>query len=166
MSSHCLVSDTREARRYSDTPSLSPSPPSRDYYSHEIHHRSKHKKKTPSDYWTRELVKAEEADPFRWGHSGYKEQHPEEFVGSGSSETEKEVLEKPKKKKKRKKKEKSKEMKSKHEHGERRKRKRPKQAAEDRYSNSDSSSLLEDSDEIRRRQKRKKLKKEKKKKTD
>ncbi|KAL5487329.1 hypothetical protein EMCRGX_G019918 [Ephydatia muelleri] len=35
-----------------------------------------------STYWTRQLIKAEENDPFRWGHSGFKEQNPEEFVST------------------------------------------------------------------------------------
>lgn len=37
------------------------------------------------NYWTRRLMKAEENDPYRWGHGGYKEQHPVEFLSSSSS---------------------------------------------------------------------------------
>ena len=53
---------------------------------------------TRSNYWTRKLMKMEESDPFRWGHSGYKEQHPNEFISS--SESEEEVSKRHKKKKK------------------------------------------------------------------
>ncbi|XP_011406027.1 PREDICTED: uncharacterized protein C11orf57-like [Amphimedon queenslandica] len=37
---------------------------------------------TSSTYWTRQLMKVEENDPDRWGHSGYKELYPEEFIST------------------------------------------------------------------------------------
>ncbi|XP_064387138.1 uncharacterized protein NKAPD1-like [Halichondria panicea] len=53
-------------------------------------------------HWTRQLVKAEERDPYRWGHSGYKEQHPEEFVSSSNEAAEATPTSTKKKKSKRK----------------------------------------------------------------
>ncbi|CAN7944132.1 unnamed protein product [Ixodes pacificus] len=38
-----------------------------------------------SFHWTRQLAMAKEADPDRWGHSGYKELYPEEFRPSPPS---------------------------------------------------------------------------------
>lgn len=32
-------------------------------------------------------MKAEENDPFRWGHSGFKEQNPEEFISTDDEES-------------------------------------------------------------------------------
>ncbi len=94
------------------SPSTSPSPPSSSSQSpahlSPAHLSPAHKSRSSSsthsaNYWTRQLMKAEETDPFRWGHSGYKEQHPQEFKSS-SSETEKVEVHKKKKNKKMKKK--------------------------------------------------------------
>ncbi|CAE1227221.1 unnamed protein product [Acanthosepion pharaonis] len=43
---------------------------------------------TRSTYWMRQLQKAEEKDPGRWGHSGYKELYPEEFRSDRSEDEE------------------------------------------------------------------------------
>lgn len=50
-----------------------------------------------SNYWTKKLMKLEESDTLRWGHSGYKEHHPDEFMSSSDSEVK--VRRKGKKKK-------------------------------------------------------------------
>eukprot|EP00118_Oscarella_pearsei_P008859 m.47805 g.47805 ORF g.47805 m.47805 type:complete len:172 (+) comp33826_c0_seq5:32-547(+) len=69
------------------------------------------KRDEPSFYWTRELMKMEEEDPTRWGHSGYKELHPEEF-GSKDKREDVEIDNKSSKKRKKKKKEKKRKKKS------------------------------------------------------
>ncbi|GAB1604672.1 uncharacterized protein NKAPD1-like [Argonauta hians] len=43
---------------------------------------------TRSTYYTRQLQRAEENDPGRWGHSGYKELYPEEFRSDRSEDEE------------------------------------------------------------------------------
>jgi len=35
-----------------------------------------------STYWTRQLYKAEDTDPGRWGHGGYAELYPQDFVST------------------------------------------------------------------------------------
>ncbi|KAI8505365.1 hypothetical protein Bbelb_165540 [Branchiostoma belcheri] len=66
-----------------------------------------------SSYWTRKLYQAEEADPDRWGHSGFKELYPDAFSSSASTEDsgERSRSKKRKKKKKTKKKDVSKKRK-------------------------------------------------------
>ncbi|CAH1262488.1 C11orf57 [Branchiostoma lanceolatum] len=39
-----------------------------------------------SSYWTKKLYEAEEADPDRWGHGGFKELYPDAFSSSSSTE--------------------------------------------------------------------------------
>lgn len=43
---------------------------------------SEEEEESSSSYWTRQLMKVEENDPDRWGHSGYKELYPEEFIST------------------------------------------------------------------------------------
>ncbi|XP_046338898.1 uncharacterized protein NKAPD1-like [Haliotis rufescens] len=71
--------------------------------------------KQKSTYWSRQLQKAEETNPDRWGHSGFKELYPDDFASDRSEGEEKRSRKKKKKKeKKRKKKKKEKKHKSKH----------------------------------------------------
>ncbi|XP_067675968.1 uncharacterized protein NKAPD1-like [Haliotis asinina] len=71
--------------------------------------------KQKSTYWSRQLQKAEESNPDRWGHSGFKELYPDDFASDRSEGDEKRSRKKKKKKeKKRKKKKKEKKHKSKH----------------------------------------------------
>lgn len=57
--------------------------PSKDSSNQKSSHNYKQEARRDSQrqkhYWTRKLVEAEEKDPQRWGHSGYKELYPEEF---------------------------------------------------------------------------------------
>ncbi|XP_066279085.1 uncharacterized protein NKAPD1-like [Branchiostoma lanceolatum] len=39
-----------------------------------------------SSYWTKKLYEAEEADPDRWGHGGFKELYPDAFSSSSNTE--------------------------------------------------------------------------------
>ncbi|GAB6033140.1 hypothetical protein CHUAL_012747 [Chamberlinius hualienensis] len=60
------------------------------------------------NYWSRKLMEAEENDPDRWGHSGYRELYPEEFKSpmrctSAKSESSEEKLKSRSHKKKHKK---------------------------------------------------------------
>ncbi|XP_023216767.1 uncharacterized protein NKAPD1-like [Centruroides sculpturatus] len=55
------------------------------------------------NYWLNKLVEAEEQDPDRWGHSGYKELYPEEFNKPSSSKSDIDKCCKRKKSKKKKK---------------------------------------------------------------
>ena len=89
-----LISDT-----FDQSPSSSPSPPPHSSYTSSIHQSRSQNSSHSSNYWTRQLMKAEESDPFRWGHSGYKEQHPKEFISSNDSGDDVKVGKKKKKKK-------------------------------------------------------------------
>ena len=91
-----LISDTlsdQKSREYSPV-----SPPSPELSS---------PLRSPSGSKVRQLVKDEEKDPFRWGHSGYKELYPEKFV-STDDESDKEAAGKRSRSRKRKKKHKEK----------------------------------------------------------
>lgn len=55
------------------------------------------------NYWLNKLVEAEEQDPDRWGHSGYKELYPEDFDKPSSSKLNNGRCSKKKKTKKKKK---------------------------------------------------------------
>jgi hypothetical protein len=46
------------------------------------------KEEKHGNIYQRQLLQLEESDPTRWGHSGYKELHPEDFVSSLSEEEE------------------------------------------------------------------------------
>lgn len=78
-----LISDNLEISP-STSSSTSISPPS----SPQSESTSSKTRPTHFNYWTRKLMKMEDTDPFRWGHSGYKEQHPSEFISSESEEEE------------------------------------------------------------------------------
>ncbi|XP_041373134.1 uncharacterized protein NKAPD1-like [Gigantopelta aegis] len=59
--------------------------------------------KRRSTYWQRQLQKVEEADPDRWGHSGFKEMYPDKFRSDRSEESDDSVNTKKKRKKEKKK---------------------------------------------------------------
>lgn len=70
------------------SPSLSPSPPPQSYYADLARHSYPQKSATSSNYWNKKLLKFEETFPLRWGHSGYKDQHPDEFASTADSDVE------------------------------------------------------------------------------
>ena len=82
----CLVSDMLDL-----SPSLSPSPPPRSYYSNMARRNRPQKSARPrsSNYWKKKLLEFEENHPLRWGHSGYKDHHPEEFASAEDTDVEK-----------------------------------------------------------------------------
>jgi len=51
--------------------------------------------KKASSYWSRQLQKAEAADPDRWGHSGYADLYPDEFVSSDEENEKKKCRKRP-----------------------------------------------------------------------
>ncbi|CAI7990177.1 hypothetical protein GBAR_LOCUS436 [Geodia barretti] len=83
-------------RLLSDT--LPSSPPPTSHRSHRrqtspedhAHHEPREVRDSAEGYWTRRLLKQEENDPGRWGHSGYRELYAEDFASSEDNDSEEE----------------------------------------------------------------------------
>ncbi|KAK2154269.1 hypothetical protein LSH36_272g01004 [Paralvinella palmiformis] len=75
-------------------------------------------------YWKRKLQEMEEKDPDRWGHAGYKELYPEQFISdTDSSSSSSSDVDRKRSKCKRKRVEKSHKSKKKHRHKEKKQKK-------------------------------------------
>jgi hypothetical protein len=60
------------------------------------HHETRGVRDSDEGYWTRRLLKQEENDPGRWGHSGYRELYAEDFASSEDNDSEDEEVTRPK----------------------------------------------------------------------